>query len=403
MNVTTRQNCRLCATPFDDPFLHFPRLPVAGVYLRKDELGGEPCAPLSVHCCRSCGLVQLAQEVSQDFYREYRFSGGHSARYRSHVANVAQVVQSLDLPAGSLIVEVGSNDGTLLRCMGGAGYEVIGFEPARTFDDDQPPTQVRVIHDFFSQAALDEHGVEQADVLVARHVLEHVPRLDDFVSAIRRALVPGGWVILEVPDAVSLHRGGVVTNFLHEHNVYFTSATLTELMTRHGFSHVRSTWVEAHCGSILAIYRKDHTQATSEVAPQLAERIGPAAWTDFAWRAGTYLKSFGELLQSLRVDGPVVGYGSAQRTTTLIGMADLGEGALDYFVDKNPNHHGLYLPVVHRPIHSPDRLVKEMPRHAVILAQSFEEEIVEENEEYLRRGGTLVSTRDAAFRRIAAA
>ena len=84
-------------------------------------------------------------------------------------------------------------------------------------------------------------------------------------------------------------------------------------------------------------------------------------------------------------------------------MAGLGEGALDYFVDKNPNHHGLYLPVVHRPIHSPDRLVKEMPRHAVILAQSFEEEIVEENEEYLRRGGTLVSTRDAAFRRIAAA
>ena len=69
MNVTTRQNCRLCATPFDDPFLHFPRLPIAGVYLRKDELGGEPYAPLSVHGCRSCGLVQLAQEVSRDFYR----------------------------------------------------------------------------------------------------------------------------------------------------------------------------------------------------------------------------------------------------------------------------------------------------------------------------------------------
>lgn len=400
MKFTIRQDCRLCAAPLDEPFLRFDSLPVAGVYLREHELGQETRAPLSVHQCPSCSLVQLSEEVSDEIYREYMFSGAHSSRYRSHIERTAGIAVSLNIPKGSLVVEAGSNDGTFVRLMGQHGYRATGFEPARTFDQDGMSAcngRIRFINDYFSQASLTTHAVSGASLFVARHVLEHVADPDAFVSAIRQALVPGGWVILEVPDALSMCREGVVTNLFHEHLVYFTAATLTALLTRHGFSLVRSDWTDAHCGSIVAVFREGTNSEAGQVDLRLTDRITPAAWTAFAVRARGYLERFSAMLASLRLKGAVSGYGAAQRTTTLIGMAGLGEGAFDYFVDKNERYHGRYLPGVHRRVHPPGRLLEDLPLHTVILARAFEAEIIKENAEYLRRGGVFVSTRDAAF------
>ena len=409
--VTARTTCRGCGAGFGEPVVQFASVPVAGIYLHPDECANEPRAPLTLQVCAACGLAQLAETVDPAVYRRYAFSGGHVGAYRAQVERTAAVVASLSLPAGATVVEVGSNDGTLLRLLAAQGLRTVGFEPAETFEAVEAPAGGRIVRDFFSRASAAAAGVTGAATVVARHVLEHVADLDDFAAAMHAVLAPEGVAVLEVPDAAALVREGVISNLFHEHLTYFSEATLAGTLAARGFEPVRWTHGEAHGGSLVGVFRRVPAGDSGRAAP--AGRARPTSscatqdtaldWQVFAEAGRRYLERFRALLAELRAAGGlVVGYGAAQRTTALVGMAELPEGAFDYFVDGNPRYHGQRVPGVRRPIYGPGRLLADRPAVVVVLARSFEETIVRENQAYLAQGGVMISTRDDRFVRITA-
>ncbi len=394
--------CRMCKAPLDEPMLDFGEIAVGGIYLTAETLADEPRAPLAVHRCPECGLVQLGATMDEHYYKQYMFSGGHVAAYKRYIEHVAEIVTALGVGVGDTVIEAGSNDGSFLAMMADAGARGVGFEPADTVRRDQFPQGVEVIGDYFTEDAVAEHNLEgAATVFVARHVLEHVDDIHGFVAAIRKSLGERAWAVLEVPDVASIRRDTVVTNFFHEHLSYFDLTTLTRLMAEHGLHLTRAQWSDAHCGSILAVFATEPC-----AAPKIDAKLsGPAAddgWGPFAQRAEAYLSGFAEQVRQARSAGSVAGYGAAQRTTMLLGMAGLDEGEIDFFVDANRDYHGLYVPVARRCVRSPEDWIATMPDTTFILARAFENDIVQSNTDYLRRGGVFISTADETFERITA-
>ena len=400
MNFSTTTTCRLCRASLPEAFIHFDSVPVAGMYLRREQIGHEPLLALSVHRCDVCGLIQLSQIVSAELYRRYMFSGGHLNGYCRDIQRVVRVLSDFAVAAGTRVVEVGSNDGTMLRFLTGAGFEAIGFEPSRALADTLTPSGSTTIRDYFSTESLRRHGVAGASAVVARHVLEHVADVHDFAAAMREVLQPAGLAVIEVPDVLPLLAQGVVGNLYHQHLTYFSADTLIRLMSEQRFGHLASMQGDAHGGSILAVFRKDARPAAGRIDPRLAGSIDSDATAAFADRVHRYLDGFRSMLAELKAVGSVAGWGAAERTTALLGLAEVREGAIDYFVDRNSTYHGLYLPKVRSPVHPPSHLAEHPPAHTIIFARSFEDEIVAESNEYLAQGGILVSIRDAEFERM---
>ena len=400
MNFSTTTTCRLCHALLPEAFIHFDSVPVAGMYLRREQIGHEPLLPLSVHRCDVCGLIQLSQIVSAELYRRYMFSGGHLNGYCHDVQRAVRVLSDFGLGAGTRVVEVGSNDGTMLRFLTGAGFEAVGFEPSRALPDTLAPSGSTTIRDYFSTESLRRHGVGGASAVVARHVLEHVADLHDFAAAMREVLQPAGLAVIEVPDVLPLLAQNVAGNLYHQHLTYFSIDTLIRLMSEHGFGHLVSMRGDAHGGSILAVFRKDARPGEGRIDPRLLGSIDSDATAAFADRAHCYLDGFRRMLGEVKEIASVAGWGAAERTTALLGLAGVSEGDIDYFVDRNSTYHGLYLPKVRSRVYPPSHLGEQPPAHTIVFARSFEDEIVAESDEYLQQGGVLVSIRDGSFERI---
>lgn len=400
MNFSTATTCRLCHASLPEAFIHFDSVPVAGMYLRREQIGQEPLLPLSVHRCDVCGLIQLSQIVSAELYLRYMFSGGHLNGYCHDIQQMVRVLSDFGVGAHARVVEVGSNDGTMLRFLAGAGFEAIGFEPSRALPDAPGPNGSTTIRDYFSTESLRRYGVSGASAVVARHVLEHVADLHDFVAAMREVLQPAGLAVIEVPDVLALLGQDVAGNLYHQHLTYFSTDTLIRLMSEHGFGHLASMCGDAHGGSILAVFRKDARTAGGRIDPRLLGRIDADATAAFADRVQRYLDGFRRMLGELKAVGSVAGWGAAERTTALLGLAGVTEGQIDYFVDRNSAYHGLYLPKVRSSVYPPSHLGEQPPAHTIVFARSFEDEIVAESDDYLQQGGVLVSIRDGTFERI---
>jgi hypothetical protein len=186
----------------------------------------------------------------------------------------------------------------------------------------------------------------------------------------------------------------------HQHLTYFSADTLIRLMSEHGFGHLASMRGDAHGGSILAVFRKDAQPGGGRIDPCLLGSVDSDATAGFAARVDRYLNDFRRMLGELRAVGSIAGWGAAERTTALLGLAGVGEGQIDCFVDRNSAYHGLYLPKVRSCVYPPSHLGERQPAHTIVFARSFEDEIVAESDEYLQQGGVLVSIRNGAFERI---
>ncbi len=397
MKISITHNCRLCDHNLEDPFLRFENIPVAGIYLTSEELGHDTYASLSVHRCSSCELIQLSEVVPNSIYKRYMFAGGFSNTYRSHLKEIIKIIRKLNLPSGVGIVEAGSNDRTLLKLIGEYGYKAIGFEPSFSFKGNNLTENVNIIEDYFTEETVDKYGIKNVSVFLARHVLEHIQDLKAFLLTIRKILILGGFIIIEVPDALSIFRSNLVSNIFHEHLTYFNLCTLIKLFSQYGFNHVQSTWSPAHGGSIVSVYKNGPFDSSEEVDVRLVGDLSQNDCLDYAKKAQQYLNSFRERLCRLASRGMLCGYGAAQRTTALLGMAGIPKGMVEFIVDQNKILNNLYLPGIHIPIMPPSELIKIMPDFTFIFARSHEAEIVADTQEYLSKGGHLVSIKNESF------
>ncbi len=395
--------CRICDTKLPAPFLDLGAMPLANSFLRSaDQFTDEPKFPLAVARCRDCGLVQLNHVVpAEQLYREYIYVSATSEAVRRHAENLAErLTRRHGWGPTHLVVEIASNDGTVLKEFQRRGTRVLGIEPARNIAAIAEQNGIPTVPEFFTAAiAAEQHErVGAAAAIIARHVFAHVDDVHDFLRGVGQLLGKDGILVIEVPYLGELVANLEFDTIYHEHLSYVSLGPILRLCETDGFRLIDVEPVALHGGSILLYLcpadapRSPSDRLTAmlraEEAKGLTKEDGLEA---FAARVRDWKRHFEDFIGNLRRAGAdLIGYGAAAKANTLLNYCPDAAAALRLILDRSPLKHGLYTPGMHIPVVPVETGSSDAATHMLILAWNFQEEIVRQMRPFAERGGRFL-------------
>ncbi len=384
MTYSERTTCRLCSGPLTE-ILRLADTPVANA-LAKDDRATEDKYPLWLAQCRDCGHVQnpVVIEPALLFPNDYPYVSGTSSVFVRHLAEqAAAVTVQCGLQAGDLVLEIGSNDGTLLRLLRERGYRAIGVDPAtnlaRGATNEGLLTFAVPFGELVGKSVAENVG--RARVVLANNVLAHSDQIRDIIRGIAAALDAGGTLVLEVgylPDQVATNG---FTTIYAEHLAFWHLEPLRRVLEWEGLHAYHAHRVDSQGGSIRVYAQK----AGKVVPPWTSTFVGllteeaslPEALKAWPARIDAATTALYKMLKKLKGHGKTIaGYGAAAKATTLLHQCGIGRDLLDCVFDANPRKIGRFLPGSHIPIVDKAELEKRAPDYCVILSGNFAESIV---------------------------
>jgi SAM-dependent methyltransferase len=397
-----RRDCRLCHGTDLELALQLTPTPLADDYVPASRLREpQPVFPLDLYLCRACGFAQLLDVVQpQAIYLDYIYETVSSLGLVRHFdAYAGEVVARIAPPPGALAIDIGSNDGTLLRSFRNRGLRVLGIDPARTIAERATEAGIETLPEFFTAelAALLRRERGPAAIVTANNVIANVDDLDEVAAGLRELLAQDGVFVFE-----SFYLGDLIENLVfdfiyHEHISAFAVAPVEAFFARHGLELIDVLRVPTKGGSLRYTVQLagGPRRAGSSVAELRAseERRGLArleTYEQFARRIERARSEAAAALSDLRDGGAsLAGYGASATTTTLVYHFGLGD-LLDYLVDEYPAKQGLFSPGLHLPVLPPEALYERRPAAVVVLAWRYHEPIVAKHARYLDEGGRFV-------------
>lgn len=394
--------CRSCGSAPLTPILSLGHTPLANAFLTAQDLERpEATYPLDVAFCTFCSLVQITEEVPPDqLFRDYIYFSSYSETMLEHVSRLAQdLIASRSLGPSSLVIELASNDGYLLKNYLEAGIPALGIEPARNIARHARARGVPTREEFFSAdlaVVLRAEGLF-ADLIHAHNVLAHVPDLNGFVSGIRILLKPAGLAVIEVPYVRDMLDGCEFDTIYHEHLCYFSLGALERCCGRNGLTIVDVARVPVHGGSLqLHVAHADQGEPSSRVRALREDEEGweasaAAPYLAFAETVERVRHELREMLSQAKSQGRrIAGYGASAKGSTLLNYCDIGPETLDFIVDRSAAKQNRFTPGSHLPVSEPNRLLQEMPDYTLLLAWNIADEILKQEQGYRDRGGRFI-------------
>lgn len=395
--------CRFCRAPLTHIVVDLGMSPPSNSLIAPGaEARSELCFPLKVYFCDRCHLVQLPQyQAPAEIFCDYPYLSSYSTSWLEHIRSFARMAcRRFELGPQSLVVELASNDGSLLRNFQEASVPVLGIEPAGNVADIANASGVPTLAKFFGREAALElvTAGKNADLIVANNVLAHVPDINDFVAGIRELLKPGGVVTFEFPHLFRLIERTEFDTIYHEHFSYFSLECATEILRAHGLNVFDVEELVTHGGSL----RVFATRSEAHHAPSAAclrvlttEREAHLdtheGFADFERRVKSAKQAFVGFLSDRAAKGErVAGYGAPAKATTLLNYCEVGTDLLPYTVDKNPHKQGKLIPGVRVPIFAPERIFETRPDYVVIFPWNIKDEIAREMTGIAQWGGKFV-------------
>jgi SAM-dependent methyltransferase len=395
----TLRRCRSCGAPAGAPFLDLGEMPLADALVDPAHPDVEDRFPLAVAVCGECSLVQITEEVPPErlFVENYLYYSSFSPALLEHARRHAEsLVSSRGLDGRSLVVEVASNDGYLLRNFAARGIPVLGIDPAPGQAAAAEAAGIPTRREFFGPDLARELRRERAaDVIVANNVMAHTPDPNGFVEGIARLLADDGVATIENAYVRDLVERCEFDTIYHEHFSYFSCTAVDRLMRRHGLHLVDVEHLSIHGGS-LRFHVAKHAARSERVEGMLRAEAeagvpSPAFYSAFAERVERLRGELTALLRGLRDAGAsIAAYGAAAKGATLLNYAGIGTDLVDFVVDRNVHKHGLLMPGVRIPIAAPERLLADRPDYVLLLAWNFRDEILEQQRMYRAAGGRFV-------------
>ncbi len=398
-----RTTCRACGRADLELFLPLGDVALANSFLRSPEqFASERRFPLEVYFCRTCTMVQLADVIDPEvLFSNYLYVTGTSDTIAAHNVGYARTVVELTAAGKSeLVVEVASNDGSLLRRFQDHGVRTLGVEPATNIAAGANAAGVPTVNRFFdSRCARElraEHGPARA--VIGNNVLAHVDDPVDLLRGFKELLDERGLAIVEVPELAEFVERLEYDTVYHEHLSYFSVTSLMRVCEEAGLRIVRVDHVPVHGGSVrmyaAPVERvREHAPAVRELsrAEHESGMASPARLRRFADDVRENRRALLELLDGLRAQGKSIGgYGAPAKGNTLLNYCGIGVERLPWTVDKSPLKVGLYTPGSHIPVLPASELLARQPDYCLILAWNFADEIRRQQAEYARRGGKFI-------------
>ncbi|MEQ3548986.1 class I SAM-dependent methyltransferase [Pseudonocardia nematodicida] len=395
-------NCRSCGDHRLQEFLSLGSTPIANALLAPaDSIEPDPSYPLVVGVCETCALVQVMHELPAEviFGAEYPYFSSFSDQLVRHSrAHVEELVATRRLGPDSLVVEIASNDGYLLREFAPHGVPVLGVEPTPGPAAAARESGVDTIEEFFGiglgRRLRAERGA--ADVVLAKNVMAHVPDLNGFVAGMAALVAEDGIVQVENPGLPALLDHAEFDTVYHEHFCYFSTIAVQRLFARHGLVLLDVEQFPGLHGGTLRWTAGTRGMPSKRARAQLdAERAagldGTAVYTGFGLRVIQLQHELRSLLRRLRAEGATIAaYGAAAKGATLLNSSGIGANLIDFVVDRNPHKQGRLMPGARLPILDPSALLERRPDYVVLLAWNVAEEVVAQQRAYTDAGGRFI-------------
>jgi hypothetical protein len=395
-----RETCRACGGTRFDLVLALGKMPLANSFLKsRDDFENEKRYPLDLYLCENCSLLQLLDVIHPEvLFREYIYVTGTSETMVAHNSEYAASVMSFcNLDSDHLVVEIASNDGSLLTCFRAGGIRTLGIEPAANISRIAREKGIETINEFFdstrAEKILEFYG--PARVVIGNNVLAHVDDTQDFLKGCHDLLSNDGFLVIEVPYVRELLHNLEYDTIYHEHLCYFSVTALMRLLESVNLGIVRIDFVPVHGGSmrLFASSNKKHSAAVLEIAEQ-EKQLGLTqlkTYHSFAKAVEQNRFELHEMLQRFCSEQKrVAAYGAPAKGNTLLNYCNIGTELVSYAVDKSPLKVGLFTPGKHLPVRPVETLIQDQPDYVLILAWNYAKEVLDNQQEYRNRGGRFI-------------
>jgi SAM-dependent methyltransferase len=397
-------NCRHCTSPLTNVFLDLGFAPPSNAYLDQSGLKKpEKHYPLKLYTCTTCWLVQTEDyaEAEELFNADYAYFSSTSKSWLEHASKYAsRVTRSLSLNSTSLVIEVASNDGYLLKNFVEQGIPCIGIEPTAGTAAAAEALNIPVIRKFFCvelAKQLKSQG-KTADLVVGNNVLAHVPNINDFVTALSIVLKQNGVITLEFPHLMNLLEYNQFDTIYHEHFSYLSLSTVRRILKSARLDVYDVEQLPTHGGS-LRVYAchqsesRPNSAAVEQVLKEEAKRgmLELSGYQKIQKSTNSIKNNIVEFLIKKHREGKkIVGYGAAAKGCTMINYAGIKADLLPLVCDNATSKQGKYLPGSHIPITTPEVIGQLKPDYIWILPWNIKSEVMSQLSYVREWGGQFV-------------
>lgn len=400
--VKTRRTCRICKYNKLINFVNLGKMPLSDLFIKNPNVK-EKKFPLEVKVCPKCFLVQLVNDVSSDilFGDNYGFYTGGSPASIPYFENyAASVINRFPNESKKFIVEIASNDGTLLKNFIKKKLKVLGIDPAKNVASEANANGIPTLAKFFNKkTALDIASKEKkAGVIIANNVVAHVEDLFDFMDGVKQLLDENGIFIFECQYFPYLLFNNQFDNIYHEHRSFFSLFPLITLLKSAGLEAFDIEEHDTQGGSIrVFVSHKGKRKPKQTLKTYLKNEIdigitNTQTYLGFQARVNYVKIKLNRILTKLKEENKTIaGYGASAKSSTLLNYCGISINYLNHIVDKTPYKYGLYTPGTHIPIISEKNEEKlGKPDYYLLLVWNYAEKIIQREKKFIEKGGKFI-------------
>lgn len=410
LEIFKKTSCRVCTKSALKKVLTLGPTPPANAFLTETQINeGEKFYPLDVYFCTNCGFIQLGHVVSPEIlFGNYLYVSSTSKVFVNHFEQFASTVYpKLNFNSKSLVVDIGSNDGILLKPFKKLGTKVLGIEPAANIAKIARAEDIETVSDFFSQklarGVVKKYG--QADLVTATNVFAHIDNLDEVIKGLDILLKDNGVFIMEAPYLIDFLQKRYFDLVYHEHLSYWSIDSLITLFKRFNMTVFRVEKVPVHGGTIrvfirrkASLIKKDESKFPLEksvekfLAKEKEMKLKEiSTYLDYAKKIYENKVKLLMLLEKIKRQGKTIAaYGAPAKGNTLLNFFSIGTETLEYVVDDSKFKQGLYTPGKHIPVVPSQWFYEKKPDYVLILAWNFAESIMKMHQKYHEAGGKFI-------------
>jgi methylation protein EvaC len=393
--------CRICGGAVAE-FADFGRQPISDAFLVPGRTGEEFFYHLVAGICQSCTMVQLVSEVPRElmFHEEYPYRTSESALMAKHFELVARQLLETELTGPDpLVVEIGSNDGVMLKTISNAGVRHLGVDPSGGAARLAAAAGVRVRVDFFekSSAAAIRRAEGPATVIFSANTFSHIPYIGSVLEGVDELLADDGVFVFEERYLADIIASSAFDQIYDEHFYLFCVRSVSNLLARHGFEVVNAERLAVHGGALRYTVARAGRRTPSAAVAELLDGEAALGLTDlatftaFATNAMTIRDDLVALLQDLRAQGKtVVGYGATAKSATAINYCGITPDLVSFVCDSTPDKQGKLMPGSHIPVRPPSAFSQPYPDYALLFAWNHAEEIMTKERAFHDAGGKWI-------------